>query len=148
MPAHLQDEIQHLSLTSPDAFWSEQASHLHWHTKPSCALVKSTKTLASGTTHDHWEWFPEGEMSTCFNCVDRHVLAGNGEEMAVIWDSPVTGGKERVTYARLLVEVEVGISPIPKSYLLWWGLRRSCLELGTSNSLTRTSWNRVPLEIA
>lgn len=87
-------------------------------------------------------------MSTCFNCVDRHVLAGNGEEMAVIWDSPVTGGKERVTYARLLVEVEVGISPIPKSYLLWWGLRRSCLELGTSNSLTRTSWNRVPLEIA
>lgn len=37
--------------------------------------------------------------------VDRHVVAGNGNKVAVIWDSPVTGSKEKITYKQLLEEV-------------------------------------------
>jgi propionyl-CoA synthetase len=106
MPSHPQDEVQHHSLNDPESFWAEQASHLHWHKKPSRALSRTTKTLKSGTSHDHWEWFPDGEISTCYNCVDRHVLAGRGEQTALIWDSPVTQTKEKYTYKQLLSEVE------------------------------------------
>ena len=46
-------------------------------------------------------WFVGGELSVCYNAVDRHVDAGNGNKTAVIWDSPVTGDKAFVTYAAL-----------------------------------------------
>lgn len=107
MPIHPQDEVQSQSLSDPQAFWAEQASHLHWHKPPTQILTEQTKTLKSGTLHKHWEWFGDGEINTCYNCVDRHVLAGNGEETAIIWDSPVTGCKEKISYGRLLKEVEV-----------------------------------------
>jgi len=94
-------------LTDPESFWAEQASHLHWHKKPAQTLSRTTKLLKNGVSHDHWEWFPDGEISTCYNCVDRHVIAGNGDNVAVIWDSPVTGSKEKYTYRQLLEEVEV-----------------------------------------
>ncbi|KAH7356590.1 hypothetical protein BKA65DRAFT_604417 [Rhexocercosporidium sp. MPI-PUGE-AT-0058] len=106
MPSHLQDEVQHHSLTDPESFWAEQATHLTWHKKPSSTLVKTSKSLKSGTKHDHWEWFPDGEISTCYNCVDRHVEAGNGDQTAIIWDSPVTKTKQKITYKELLEEVE------------------------------------------
>lgn len=106
MPIHPQDEVQNHSLTDPNAFWAEQASHLHWHKKPTSTLTKSTKTLKSGIKHNHWEYFPGGEISTCYNCVDRHVEAGNGEQTAIIWDSPVTRTKIKFTYRQLLKEVE------------------------------------------
>ena len=93
-------------MNDPESFWAEQASHLYWHKQPSSTLTRTPKSLKSGTTHDHWEWFPDGEISTCYNCVDRHVLAGHGEENAIIWDSPVTKTKEKFTYNRLLAEVE------------------------------------------
>lgn len=70
-------------------------------------LARHSKTLASGVTHEHWSWFPDGEISTSYNCVDRHVLAGRGEDVAIIWESPVTGCVERWSYSRLLDEVEV-----------------------------------------
>ncbi|KAF7932491.1 uncharacterized protein EAE98_003790 [Botrytis deweyae] len=107
MPLHPQDEVQSQSLSDPQSFWAKQASHLHWHKPPAQILTVKTKTLKSGTSHKHWEWFGDGEINTCYNCVDRHVLAGNGEETAIIWDSPVTGCKEKISYKNLLKEVEV-----------------------------------------
>ena len=104
---HPQDEVQHHSLTDPESFWAEQSSHLHWHKQPSKVLEQTTKTLKSGTSHPHWEWFPDGEISTCYNCIDRHVEAGNGDNVAVIFDSPVTNTKAKYTYQQLLNEVEV-----------------------------------------
>ncbi|TVY32360.1 Acyl-CoA synthetase short-chain family member 3, mitochondrial [Lachnellula subtilissima] len=106
MPSHPQDEVQNHSLTDPETFWAEQASHLHWHKKPTSTLSKFKKPLKSGVNHDHWEWFPGGEISTCYNCVDRHVHAGNGDQTAIIWDSPVTKTKRKYTYNQLLSEVE------------------------------------------
>jgi propionyl-CoA synthetase len=103
---YLQDEILRQSLKNPDQFWSHQAENLYWHRKPELALRTSHKTLQDGTTHPTWEWFPGGEISTCYNCVDRHVAAGNGHESAIYYDSPVTNTKETITYGTLLSKVE------------------------------------------
>ncbi|KAA8574415.1 hypothetical protein EYC84_005887 [Monilinia fructicola] len=102
-----QDEVHAQSLSDPQSFWAKQASYLHWHKPPTRILAEKTKTLRSGAEHKDWEWFGDGEISTCYNCVDRHVLAGNGGETAIIWDSPVTGCKDKISYTELLREVEV-----------------------------------------
>jgi propionyl-CoA synthetase len=104
---HLQDEVHRRSLEDPEAFWRHQADQLHWHRRSDTILTRTTKTLKSGTTHPHWDWFSGGEISTCYNCVDRHVLAGNGGHPAIFYDSPVSGKKEAITYSQLLDEVEV-----------------------------------------
>ena len=107
MPTHIQDEVQSYSLRDPETFWLHQADQLHWHKKPTCALKRTTRKLASGVEHPSFTWFPNGEISTSFNCVDRHVKNGHGDSTAIIWDSPVTGSKERYTYKELLEETEV-----------------------------------------
>ncbi|KAL4938618.1 hypothetical protein BDV06DRAFT_231639 [Aspergillus oleicola] len=104
---HPQCTIHAASLQNPESFWSHHAQQLHWHKKPSRALAVSTKTLPSGARHESWAWFPDGEISTTYNCVDRHVVSGNGDNVAIIWDSAVTGLKEKWTYKQLLDEVEV-----------------------------------------
>lgn len=107
MDDHPQDQVHRDSLADPEGFWRRQAEHLYWHKQPSAALAWKTKTLESGASHDHWEWFPDGEISTCYNCVDRHVLAGHGDAPAILFDSPVTKSRQRITYGQLLDEVEV-----------------------------------------
>lgn len=106
MSAHPQDGVQDLSLSDPESFWLHQADQLLWHKKPSRALRSYTKTLNNGVSHPSFSWFPHGEISTCHNCVDRHVEAGHGHRTAILWDSPVTGSKEKISYRKLLDEVE------------------------------------------
>jgi propionyl-CoA synthetase len=107
MVQHLQDRVYAESIASPEDFWTRQAQNVHWHKTPSHAYRKSSKSLVkSGVTHEHWTWFEDGEISTTYNCVDRHVHNGNGDNVAICWDSPVTGLKERYTYKQLLQEVE------------------------------------------
>ncbi|EFX04197.1 acyl-synthetase [Grosmannia clavigera kw1407] len=103
---HPQDTAQRRALADPEAFWGHQAAQLQWHRQPDVALQRTTKTLADGTGHEHWAWFPGGQISTCHNCVDRHVQAGRGDEPAILYDSPVTQTKQRLTYGQLLAEVE------------------------------------------
>lgn len=104
--SHPQDYLYASSLSSPGSFWAHQASLLHWHKPPSTILRKYTRSLPeSNVSHDHWEWFPDGEISTCYNCIDRHVLAGHGDAPAIFYDSPVTATKQCITYAQLLAEV-------------------------------------------
>ncbi|RAR10027.1 acetyl-CoA synthetase-like protein [Stemphylium lycopersici] len=94
---HIQDQVYAASISNPEEFWQRQASSVHWHRKPSKAFQKSTKHLKkSNVSHEHWEWFAD----------DRHVEKGNGKDIAICWDSPVTGQKERYTYRQLLQEVE------------------------------------------
>ena len=45
-------------------------------------------------------------MNTCWNAVDRHVKNGRAEQVAIIYDSPVTGAKAKITYAELLERVQ------------------------------------------
>ncbi|KAL1979556.1 hypothetical protein VTN96DRAFT_5569 [Rasamsonia emersonii] len=107
MALHPQDAVHELSLRDPEAFWGHHAKQLHWHKQPSRTLVRTTKTLPSGVSHEHWSWFPDGEISTTYNCVDRHVENGNGDNIAIVWESPVTGQRETYTYRQLQDEVEV-----------------------------------------
>lgn len=115
---HPQQSAHAQSLHSPEAFWSHHAAALHWHRAPSSAIARYPRTVdlrpedadTNGQRQGHydaWTWFPDGEISTTYNCVDRHVEAGHGDRTAIIWDSPVTGSKEAWTYARLLDEIEV-----------------------------------------
>lgn len=104
---HIQDQVYEQSISNPEEFWTRQAENLHWHKKPTKAFQKSTKHLKNiNASHDHWSWYADGEISTTYNCVDRHVLNGNGDSVAIYWDSPVTQQKERYTYKQLLHEVE------------------------------------------
>jgi propionyl-CoA synthetase len=120
-PAFLQDELHALSLADPEAFWSHQASLLHWHKPPTAAVHTSTVTMIpprnpnddgemrkkqSPQQHTAWSWFPGGEISTCYNCVDRHAATAEGAASpAIFYDSPVTGNRRTITYGTLLDEV-------------------------------------------
>ena len=74
-------------------FWLDAATAIDW--------VKAPKTGLDDRNPPFYRWFPDGEMNSCFNAVDRHVLAGRGDQNAIIYDSPITGHKSTLTYAEL-----------------------------------------------
>jgi propionyl-CoA synthetase len=90
------------SLQDPEAFWGEAAKAIHWFQEPTTVLQSDpTNPLFS-------KWFPDGKLNISYNCLDVHVQAGRGDQDALIYDSPVTGGvKERLTYRQLLEQVEL-----------------------------------------
>ncbi|WP_300548936.1 propionate-CoA ligase PrpE [Roseovarius sp.] len=77
----------------PDAFWMQAAEAIDWVEKPSKALFDDNAPL--------YEWFKDAQVNTCYNAVDRHVEAGNGARTAIIYDSPITGIKQKISYAQL-----------------------------------------------
>ncbi|MCF3172047.1 propionyl-CoA synthetase [Streptomyces sioyaensis] len=85
------------SLEDPEGFWLDAARAVDWTVAPSRALDESEAPL--------YRWFPDGELNTCHNALDRHVDAGRGEQLALVYDSPVTGGKASFTYRELRDEV-------------------------------------------
>ena len=82
------------SLDDPDGFWAEAAQAISWTHRP--------KTVLDDTDPPFYRWFPDGELNTCFNALDRHVIAGRADQTALIYDSPVTGSKREYSYAQLL----------------------------------------------
>ena len=81
----------------PEAWWMRAAEAIDWTKAPSKALFDRG---------DHiYEWFADGEVNTCWNAVDRHVEAGRGDQVAIIYDSPITGAASRTTYAELQSQV-------------------------------------------
>lgn len=81
----------------PEAYWLEIASGIDWFKPPERAFDP-----AAGA---YGRWFPDATCNTCFNALDRHVRDGRGEQVALIYDSPVTGTKARYSYAQMLDEV-------------------------------------------
>ncbi|UFX01738.1 AMP-binding protein [Sinorhizobium medicae WSM1115] len=82
----------------PQGFWADAASAIDWFKQPERVFDPE------GGTYGHW--FPDGMTNTCHNCLDRHVEAGRGEQPALIYDSPVTGVTEKISYADLLADVK------------------------------------------
>jgi acetyl-CoA synthetase len=79
-------------------FWADQARELlHWH-KP------FTKTL-DWSDAPFARWFDDGELNVAYNCLDRHVLAGNGGRVAIHWEGE-PGDSRSITYAELTAEVK------------------------------------------
>ncbi len=89
--------IYEQSLARPEEFWSEAARAIDWARPPERVLDASRPPL--------YRWFPDAELNTCFNAVDRHVVNGRGDAAAIIYDSPVTGTLRRYTYRELRDEV-------------------------------------------
>ncbi|KXT02391.1 hypothetical protein AC578_173 [Pseudocercospora eumusae] len=107
MSLHKQDEAWNAHQKDPEKFWMHQADQVVWNKKPTTAFKRTTRKLKHGVSHQSWQWYPDGEISTSYNCVTRHVEAGNGNNVAIKWDSPVTGKKESITYAKLEEEVSI-----------------------------------------
>jgi propionyl-CoA synthetase len=85
------------SLADPSAFWARAATEVDWDEPPPRVLDDTHAPIH--------RWFTGGRLNTCFNALDRHVLAGRADQPALVHDSPVTGSSGRLTYAELLDEV-------------------------------------------
>jgi len=82
---------------SDDTLWRQAAENIFWYQAPSTVLDSSNPPF--------YRWYPDGITNACYNALDLHVEAGRGEQLALIYDSPVTDTKRRYTYAQLLDEV-------------------------------------------
>jgi acetyl-CoA synthetase len=93
-----QPDLYEQAAVDHPAFWADQARELlHWH-KP------FTKTL-DWTNPPFAKWFEDGELNVAYNCLDRHVLAGNGDRVAIYWEGE-PGDSRAITYAELTAEVK------------------------------------------
>ena len=85
--------------SNPEAFWAEAAKAVDWF-KPADRVFDASQGA-------YGRWFAGATCNAAYNCLDRHVAAGRGQQPAIIYDSPVTGTKRTLTYAELLDEVEI-----------------------------------------
>jgi propionyl-CoA synthetase len=86
------------SINDPEGFWGDAAEEITWFKRWDKVLDDSNKPF--------YRWFKGGVVNTCYNAIDRHVEAGHGERLALIYDSPVTGNTIRTyTFAQLRDEV-------------------------------------------
>jgi propionyl-CoA synthetase len=81
----------------PEGFFAEAAREIDWFEQP--------KRIFDASQGVYGRWFTGGIANTAYNCLDRHVERGRGAQPALIYESPVTGQKQVLTYAQLLDEV-------------------------------------------
>ena len=82
----------------PDQFWLQQAQSLAWYKNPSIGFA----TDEQGNDR----WFPDGELNTAYLALDVHVEQGRGDQIALIYDSPMTATVEHIRYSELLDQVQ------------------------------------------
>jgi propionyl-CoA synthetase len=87
-------EVFDASIKDPSAFWADAARAVTWIREPQRILDDSNPPF--------YRWFPDAELNTCANALDRHVASGRGDQAALIYDSPVTDTKRTYTYRELL----------------------------------------------
>ncbi len=86
-------EVYERSLHDPEGFWAEAAAAIEWDTPPTRILDDTAAPL--------YTWFPDGVMNTCHNALDRHVDGGRADQLALVYDSPVTDTIRTFTYREL-----------------------------------------------
>ncbi len=84
---------------NPEVFWAEAAADIDWFEKP--------KKIFDKDAGIYGRWFTGATCNTCYNALDRHVLAGRNDQPALIYDSPVTNTVKTFTYGRMLSEVQL-----------------------------------------
>ncbi|WP_448003690.1 AMP-binding protein [Agromyces bauzanensis] len=87
------------SMEHPEEFWLEASGLVDWYRAPGRALDGSTAPI--------YRWFPDGTLNVSANALDRWVAAGRGDQVALAYDSAMTGSKRTFTYAELLHEVSL-----------------------------------------
>jgi propionyl-CoA synthetase len=83
----------------PEGFWAEAAQAIDWYERPTRVFDASAGVYG--------RWFAGGVCNTCWNAVDRHVLGGRADQPAIIYDSPVTGAKQTISYVDLQTKTQV-----------------------------------------
>jgi propionyl-CoA synthetase len=86
-------ETYRRSLDRPEEFWAEAAAAIDWD--------KTWDRVLDDNRKPFYRWFPGARLNTCWNALDRHVAAGNGDRVALIYDSPVTDTVASITYHQL-----------------------------------------------
>ncbi len=77
----------------PESFWHAQAQKIDWFEFPQTILKKDENGIE--------RWYPDGLLNTCWLALDYHCEQGRGDQTALIYDSPVTGKKQRYSYFAL-----------------------------------------------
>ena len=90
-------ELYQASIKDPAGFWAQAADAVTWTRRPERVL--------DDTNPPFYRWFPDGELNTCVNALDRHVADGRAEQPALIYDSPVPGSARTFSYRELPAEV-------------------------------------------
>jgi len=81
----------------PEAFWATAAADISWY--------RLWDKVFDPYAGQYGRWFAGAECNTAYNCLDRHVEAGRGDQLALIYDSAMVGGTRRYTYSELTTEV-------------------------------------------
>lgn len=86
------------SIRDRASFWAEQAREIEWYKFPDDIISKDEK--------GHFRWFEDGVLNTCYLTIDVHIKNGRGDQVAIIYDSPVTGYVIKYTYNELVEKVQ------------------------------------------
>ncbi len=95
--ANVKEEAYDRAASDREAFWAEQAERLDWGQKWDRVLDWDNPPFA--------KWFTGGTINAAYNCVDRHVEAGNGDKVALHWVGEPEDDTRDLTYAELKDEV-------------------------------------------
>ncbi|MBP7232316.1 MAG: propionyl-CoA synthetase [Syntrophaceae bacterium] len=90
-------EVYEQSIQQPDVFWGDAAQAITW--------TKKWDKVLDDANAPFYRWFAGGELNTCYNALDCHVESGRKDQVAVIYDSPVTNTIKKITYGELLDSV-------------------------------------------
>jgi propionyl-CoA synthetase len=82
----------------PDGFWRAAAAALDWAKPPEAVFDPSAGAYG--------RWYPDAELNTCYNALDRHVERGRADQKAIVYDSPMAGVKRSYSFAEALSEVK------------------------------------------
>jgi len=93
------DAVFKESIENPEKFWGEAAKNITWYKEP--------ETILDASKAPFYKWFPGGKMNTCYNAIDRHVEGGRADQVAIIYDSPVTKTIKKITYKELQEKVAI-----------------------------------------
>lgn len=86
-----------ISPLTRDAFWEEQAKEVTWHQFPKIILDESNAPF--------YNWFKDGKLNMCYNCLDRHIENNHGNDIALIWETGYSNEVHKYSYNDLYIEV-------------------------------------------
>src|SRR5579862_2812853 len=91
-------EVYARSMADPEGFWGEVAREIDW--------IEPAKKVFDPAMGLYGRWFTGAVVNTCYNALDRHVVGGRADQVALIHDSPLAGAVTKFTYAQMLHEVK------------------------------------------
>ena len=92
-------DLYEKSMSDPDTFWSKVADRITWYKKWS-------NVREFDFVEGKIKWFDGAKLNVSYNCLDRHVEAGHGDQIAIIWEGNNPEEDQTFTYGELLAEVQ------------------------------------------